>query len=138
MAVPSVEFGVVGLLQPGFLLRDVAQESPGAGALLAVVEDGDGFAERFDVPAGLGRELLAQLPVGADACVHVFHGGVVVVPGEALRGGLFLDPLENVGLVFGPVGVDGLVIFRPEFGERVPAVVLGAGGREEVHKGYQR
>ena len=125
------------LLQIGFLLRDVTKKLVGVATALAEVKDGDGLAEGFDVPAGLGEQLFAQLPVGTGARVHVFEGGVVVIPGEVLRGGFLLDPPEDVGLVLGPVGIDGLVVLRPESGERVPAVVLGTGGMNKIHDGYQ-
>ena len=51
-----------------------------------------------------------------------------------LRGGFFLDALEDLGLVLRPVVIHGLVVFGPQFGQGVPAVVLGAGGEGKIHQ----
>ena len=132
----QVEFRVVRLQEPFFLLPGVFERLFGVPFAFEIVIDGNRFTELFDVAVGLGAEFVPQLPVHAGAGIHVFPAGIIIIPGEVFGGRLLFDPFEDVGLVFGSVGIDGLLVVRPEFGQGV-AVVLGTGGEREVHQGQK-
>ena len=134
-AVHDVELGIVRLEQALLLLCDVGAEVVGAVGALAVVEDRDRLAEGLDVLVGLFGQLVAELPVGARAGLDIFPAGVIVVPGEVLLACFLLDAFEDVALVLGFVGVDGLIVVGPQFDQRVLAVVFCAGGEAHVGQG---
>ena len=121
-----MEFRVAGGQEPVLVLLDVFEHVFGGLAVLPVVEMHHGLVEASDLRVRLGAEFVAELPVGADPGVHVFPAGVIVVPGQPLGEGLLLDPGQDVRLVFGPVGVDGLLVFGPELGQGVAVLVCGA------------
>ena len=140
VGIPGVEFGIVRLLQLRFLLPDIGEKLGGFAVVPSVIENGDGFAELLQVGDGFRVELVVEFPVGAGPGIDIFPVGIVEVPREVLLGSFLLDAQQDVGLVLGLVGIDGLVVLGPERDQGMVLAVLGAGGqnhRTEGQEGYQ-
>ena len=91
------------------------------------MEQDDRLAEAFHFFVRLLADRVPVFPVEVRPYVDILDAGIVEIPRQMLLGSFFLDLLEDADLVLGQVGLDGLVVVRPESGQGVAVLVFGVG-----------
>ena len=127
-------------------VRPVADKGPsGVGrtpGLVAHPEVGDhGFVEVLDFLFQVFPEFIPLFPVAALHRLHILHGGVIKICGEALLGRLRLDLRQDFRLFLGTVCLGGVFILFPQGGQHVTVLVgsgIGVHKRGNQKKGGSR
>ena len=120
----AIEGRVVPYLQALAVLLRIVPHSLGRGVVPVVhPQEGDQrLIEGFHLLGQLAAQAVPLLPVPAAYRIHIGNGSVVEIYRQLPLNGFFLDLLQDLGLLLGPVGLAGLLVLLPEGGELMSVV----------------